>query len=170
MAPKNTAPNQSTNVNAASNDEWEKEQIGFPPYLKVAVGLAVQAILMNLDATDPNFPRYTFVNDQEEPITCYKGDSEHQEEVKVYQGEQFSLSEYAGISREKLLLYVGLTVRLQITRERKLPPIDGKPRSFFEWELMVKKSDRPLIENRKKQLAEMKLNALNESQSAQVVS
>ena len=154
---KNTAPVNTPNSSAAQDDEWEKEQIGFPPYIKASVGLAVTAILLNLDATDPNFPRYTFVNAQSEPITCYKGDTEHQEEVLVYQGEQFSMGEYAGISREKMQVYMGMEVKLSITKERKLPKLaDGTPRSFFEWELMVKKADRPEIERRKRVIAELK--------------
>lgn len=157
VASKNPAPNTATNTSNAAGDEWEKEQIGFPPYLKAAPGLVVQAVLMNLDATDVNFPRYTFVNGQQEPLTCFKGDSEHQEEVLVYQGEQFSMGEYAGISREKLVIYMGMEVRLTVGKERRLPNgADGKPRTFFEWELMVKKTDRPEIERRKQKMAELK--------------
>jgi hypothetical protein len=163
---KNTAPNTASNPVAADADEWEKEQIGFPPYLKAATGLSITALLLNLDATDPDFPRYTFANAQHEPITCYKGDEEHREDVPVYQGEQFSLAEYAGISREKMIVYMGMEVRLTVGKERRLPPKDGQPRTFFEWELMVKKSDRPMIEARKKELALLKAKQAQEQLSA----
>ena len=164
---KNTAPNTNKNNAVESEeDEWVKEQIGFPPYWNPKVGDSVQCMIQQLDTTDEEFPRYIAVYTGNSELKCYKGAKETEafEEVIVYPGEQFSMSEWAGIDRNHLAAYVGIEIRLTRGKDTKFKGDDGKPRTFINWELMVKAKDRPVIEGRKQEI--LKLKAQNQESAS----
>jgi hypothetical protein len=86
-------------------------------------------------------------------LKCYRGPVNNQEEVIVQPGQYFSLSEYAGISREKLQFYVGVEIKLTPLQERNLSVAKGEePRTFIDWDLGVASADKALVDTRKRQL------------------
>lgn len=133
-------------------DDFVQELIGFPPYYKPEIGVAFTCILEGLDATNPKFCRYN-MRATRQPLKCFRGPVDNQETITVNPGECFSLSEYAGISREKLQFYVGVEIKLTLLHERNLPVAKGEePRTFIDWDLGVSSSAKQLVDTRKRQL------------------
>lgn len=167
---KNTAPVTEKNTQAVSEDEWVSEQLGFPPYWDAKEGETVQCQIMSLDVRDESFPRYICVYTGDEVLRCSKGakDTEAYEEiVEVYPGEQFSMSEWAGIAREKLVYYIGVDIRLTRGKATRLKNgDDGQPRKFINWELKIRAKDKLLIESRKKEAARLQAKNIQEQQAA----
>lgn len=88
----------------------------FPPYWTPAEGKAFIASVIDVDARDPEFVRYTFVATH--PVVCHRGDTENQEETTVAAGERFSVSNYFSLPLDE---YMGLgPVAILVTGKDKL--------------------------------------------------
>ncbi len=165
----NTAPVNTPNTQA-SGDDWIDENIGFPPYWDPKEGETVQCQILSLDVRDPNFPRYICAYTGNDVLICSKGAKEtdaYQEQVSVYPGEQFSMSEWAGIDRNKLVYYIGVDIRLTRGPKTKVAPgEDGKPRHFINWSMQIKAKDKALIEGRKREAAQLQAQNITEKQAA----
>lgn len=161
-AKTSTAPVETKNqASAASTDEWNTEQVGFPPYFSVEKdGDSFTGKLMYLDETDPSFPRYIFecVN---KPILCHRGSkTAGQEDVDVLPGQSFSVSEYAGIARNRMAVFVGLVIMITRIRERNLPVAKGDPpRTFIDFDVKSLAKDKPQIEGRRAKMMMAKKQA-----------
>jgi hypothetical protein len=147
----NTAPVETKNQeSAASNDEWNTEQVGFPPYFSIEKdGDSFTGKLLYLDETDLSFPRYVFEAIASTP--CYRGaKATGQEKVTVESGQMFSVSEYTGIARNRMAVFVGLVIKVTRIRERSLPVSKGEaPRTFIDFDVKSLTKDKPKIEARR---------------------
>lgn len=167
---KNTAPVNTPNTSSAPEDEWIDQNLGFPPYWDPEEGDSVQCQIQSLDVRDPNFPRYICVYTGNDILICSKGAKDtdaYEEKVPVYPGEQFSMSEWTGIARDRLVYYIGLDIRLTRGPTTKVKPgEDGQPRKFINWKLQIKKSDQLLIETRRKEAAQLQAKNITDQNAA----
>jgi hypothetical protein len=166
----NTAPVETKNQeSAASNDEWNTEQVGFPPYFSVENdGDSFTGKLMYLDETDPSFPRYVF-QCVGKPILCHRGSkTTGQEDVMVEPGQMFSASEYAGIARNRMAVFVGFVIKVTRIRSRSLPVPKGEPpRTFIDFDVKSLAKDKPQIDARRVRMMMAKKQSVQLSASSE---
>ena len=88
----------------------------FPPYWTPAEGKAFIGNVVDVDARNPEFVRYTFLAAHD--VVCHRGEVDDQEEIKVGPGERFSVSAYFSLPLDE---YMGLgNVAILVTGKTKL--------------------------------------------------
>jgi hypothetical protein len=88
----------------------------FPPYWSPDMGKAFVAAVVDVDARNPEFVRYTFLAAHD--IVCHRGEVDAQEEVTVGPGERFSVSAYFSLPLDE---YMNLgNIGIMVTDKIKL--------------------------------------------------
>jgi hypothetical protein len=129
-------------------DNWEEEQVGFPPYWNPELGVRISAKVIALDVRDELFHRWT-LQATRKSIQCAIGPAEDAEPVTVKPGELFTCSAYAGLPLD---LFVGLEVLIYVSDKRKLPGNEaskGVKRDLWVFKLLVAPESKKLLEERK---------------------
>ena len=131
----NDGPTETTHAAAGGPDPWgdamgnipaellaglteEDTAAGstFPPYWTPDMNRAFVASVVDVDARNPEFVRYTFIAAHE--VVCHRGEVDNQEEVKVMAGERFSVSAYFSLPLDE---YMGLgNIGIMVTDKIKL--------------------------------------------------
>jgi hypothetical protein len=106
--------------------------IGFDPYWSPEVGASIVANAEEFDARDPDFIRIRMRAAQ--PTMCKKGNTEDAEDVLVPAGGYFTVSTYAGITKE-LLYHVKSDVKpvIKLIAEKKTKVRTGKYAGKDAW-------------------------------------
>ncbi len=119
---KDTKKNDVPPAQAAAHDPWTEAQGNipaellaqfteidtaagstFPPYWNPQEGKMFVAAVVDVDARNPDFVRYTFIAAHD--MICYRGEVDDQEEIKVAPGERFSVSAYFSLPLDE---YIGI--------------------------------------------------------------
>lgn len=134
------------------NDDFVKENLGFLPYWDPGEGESFQGIINSLDITDEKFPRWNATLTKGSIRGC-KGakETDAYEEIEIMVGDQFSFSEWEGINRRKMVVYIGIEIKLTRGKETKIPKKPGQ--TFINWSLEVPRKSLPIIQQRKADLA-----------------
>lgn len=121
--------------------DYEEVQIGFAPYFSPSEGAKFKGRLVDADATNPEFIRFTFI--AESPTECFRGPSDDQESVLVKQGEAFTVSAYAQIKFEE---YGGMSMIVGFKEKVKTSTAG---RSVWLMSLKLHKDDYKILQARK---------------------
>lgn len=128
-------------------DNFEEEQVGFPPYWKAGwvrppkgefrgEGKWFYGQVVSFDGRDPNFERWIIRAGLE--TECASGPVREQVAVTVRPGQQFSVSAYGGLPLEK---YLGVNVRVRVTGEQDT----GKPNPMWVFSISVSPETKKLL-------------------------
>ena len=136
------APNKNDNKNKNQNNasDYEAEQTGFAPYLKLEPGLIFEARVISVD--DSGEFRRIHMQSYTDGLQCNRGTGEHLKQETVNEGDFFSMSSYQTLPLEN---YVGMRLRVVV---KEKTPIKGG-RTMWNFDLGVHKDDKKaLIEQR----------------------
>lgn len=129
--------------------DWEKEQVGFPPYWKPKQpGDLFLAKVVLKDERDPLFPRYV-MQATKFPIVCQQGPAEDADLVIVQPGEFFTTSVWAALPLDD---FYDVEACIMAVKKRKLPgneASEGVKRDLWVWEAKATKESRALIAGRR---------------------
>lgn len=133
--------NKGTNTKPNHNEsDYESEQTGFAPYLKLSPDLIFEARVIQVDDTGEF--RRIHMQSYTDGLKCNRGSGEHLQEEIVNAGDFFSMSPYQTLPLEN---YVGMRLRVVV---KDKTPIKGG-RSMWNFDLGVHKDDKKaLIEQR----------------------
>jgi hypothetical protein len=122
---KTTAPANAAGADSFDTTAFVDLPIGFDPYWSPEVGGFVVANAEEFDARDPDFVRIRMRAAQ--PTKCFKGNVEDAEEVIVPAGGFFTVSTYAGITKE-LLYHVKSDIKpiIKLIAEKKTKVRTGR--------------------------------------------
>lgn len=137
-----TTENQVPNFN-----DFESEQIGFPPYWNPEEGKQLYAMPVARDERDPKFHRYIWkaMIDTE----CQNGPADDAEKVTVKSGEFFTTSVYHSLDNLPLALYMNIPVLL-IAKEKVPTKTSGQ--EVWKWDLKLSKENKKLIDQKRETL------------------
>ncbi len=143
---KNTAPAAPTAADTTERFDttaFVDLPIGFDPYWSPEIGGFVVANAEEFDARDPEFIRIRMR--AAEPTKCAKGNVEDAEEVIVPAGGYFTVSTYAGITRE-LLYHVksGIKPIIKLIAEKKTRVKTGKNAGKDAWVFRMQASAKDM--------------------------
>lgn len=138
----NPAP-VTTNMATAAPEGWDDMPMGFPPYWQPEEGKTFRGKVLSVDASDPEFVRFTLVATA--PVKCARGPADDQTDVNVAVGELFTCSSYVQLPLEH---FMGLELWAMAMGER---PLKGGKTT---WDFKVKCSSetKALVEARKAKL------------------
>lgn len=124
-------------------DEFESEQIGFPPYWNPEEGKFLYAMPVARDERDPKFHRYVWkaMIDTE----CQNGPADDAEKVIVKAGEFFTTSAYYTFDDLPLAVYMNIPIHL--TALEKTDTNSGQ--KVWRWALKLSKENKALAAQRK---------------------
>lgn len=129
--------------------DWEKEQVGFPPYWKPKKeGDLFLAKVVLKDERDPAFPRY-IMQATKFPIVCQQGPAEDADLVVVAPGDYFTTSVWAALPLDD---FFDLEACVMAVKKRKLPGNDasqGVKRDLWQWEVKATAEVRKQIASRR---------------------
>jgi hypothetical protein len=129
----------------ATLENWEKVDIGFPPYWTPSVGKVIVARVAALDFSDPAFHRIVLQATRVD-IPCQRGPAADAEAITVKVGDFFSMSEYAGMNLEN---FIDMEVFIKCSGERPVPADKARglgSRNMYEWTVMVSPEDKKKLQ------------------------
>jgi hypothetical protein len=129
----------------AQIENWEKVDIGFPPYWTPEVGKVIIGRVAALDFSDLSFHRVV-MQATKATIPCQRGPADGAESVPVAPGEFFTMSEYAGMNLEN---FMDMEVFIKCSGTRTVPgdKARGLPaRDMFEWTVKVSPDDKKRLQ------------------------
>ena len=132
----------------AAPDDWEEGSTGFPPYWNPGEGKSFRARFLLIDNRDPNFIRYVCINTGKFPLLCATGPAEDAEPVFVQPGEQFTISDYAGLP----LVYLLGEESTFMSKEKKKVVSDPK-KTVWIWKWKASPKVKQMVMDRKNAMA-----------------
>jgi len=143
---KTSQKNPANAANTGSADQYDTTAfvdlpIGFDPYWSPEVGASIVASAEEFDARDPDFVRIRMKAAQ--PTKCYKGNVEDAEEVIVPAGGYFTVSTYAGITKE-LLFHVKSDIKpiVKLIAEKKTKVRTGRWAGKDAWVFRMQTAEK----------------------------
>lgn len=150
MATQKIDPNLPSSATASvqtiDDAGYHEVQTGFNPYFSPKAGAKFKGTLVDVDAKDPEFIRFTFV--AETDLECFTGPNDDQESVIVKAGEAFNVSSYSQVAFED---YGGMSIIVEFTEKVKTATAG---RSVWKMRLKVAEADYKILQERK--MAEMR--------------
>lgn len=155
------------------SNEYEKDQVGFPPYWKpVDTGDWFRGKVLMLDDRDPDFPRYVIEATQE--FYAYKGTALDAEPILVLPGELYTINSYSSLPLERYYGnwdIVGRTVRkrkLAASTKEDAQDYQKRPRDLWDWEVMIPKELKQLLKSQREEESKMLAAAREQARKAAV--
>ena len=153
MAKKDPNVPVEANAPVQTIDEagYHEVSVGFNPYFSPSVGAKFKGTLVDVDATNIEFIRFTFISESD--LECFTGPTDDQESVMVKSGEPFNVSAYSQVAFEE---YGGMSIIVEFVEKVKT---STPGRSVWKMKLKVAEADYKILQERR--MSEMRAKVAN---------
>jgi hypothetical protein len=123
------------------DSDYQEVQVGFAPYFSPSEGAKFHGRLLDADATNPAFIRFTF--EALTDLECFTGPADEQDSVLVRKGEVFTVSAFAQVRFEE---YGGMKMIVEFKEKVKTSTVG---RSVWLMGLKLHKDDYAIVQARR---------------------